>query len=54
MFPLPRRERDRVRVKFVPPKRKPKSSSKPARSGKSIIALTVKKILDEEIAKKLA
>ena len=118
--PSPLTGEGRVRVNFVPPKRKPKSSSKPApstaavrrsirnlpaiasatagpqseirnrpsrsplldtrvifcgdnlqkladfpdalteidaffrRSGKSIIALTVKEILDEEIAKKLA
>jgi len=39
----------RVRVKPVPPKRNPTR-----RSGKSIIALTVQEILDEEIAKKLA
>jgi len=37
-----------VGVKPVSPKRNPTR-----RSGKSIIALTVKEILDEEIAKKL-
>ena len=39
----------RVRVKPVSPKRNPTR-----RSGKAIIALTVKEILEEEIAKKLA